>query len=62
MEPLLRMPRDGRAQLALAQFAEAADEPEDVPPPAAAIIERNRIAELLREYMSRATGRSGWTV
>ena len=62
VEPLLRMPQDGRVQLALAQFAEAADEPEDVPPPAAAMLERNRIAERLREYMSRAAGRTGGTV
>lgn len=62
VEPLLRMQQDGRARLALAQFAEAADEPEDAPPPAVAMLERNRIAELLREYMSRATGRGGWTV
>ena len=62
MEPLLRMPQDGRVQLALAQFAEAADEPEDVPPPAASMLERNRIAERLREYMSRAAGRTGGTV
>lgn len=50
-EPLLRIP-DGRASTALATLAEASDESE-APVPAAAMLERARIAALLRGYVAQ---------
>jgi hypothetical protein len=48
VEPLLRLERDTRAQLALAQLSSSADSGERAS--AAAMLERNRIAGLLRAY------------
>lgn len=48
VEPLMRVP-DQRAQIALAQFAEATDASEDAIP-AAAMLDRARVAALLRAY------------
>lgn len=50
VEPLMRVP-DARAHMALAQFGEASDEAEESIP-AAAMLERARIAALLRAYVS----------
>jgi hypothetical protein len=50
IEPLLRLQRDDRARLALAQLS-AADDTGDRAP-AAAMLERNRIAGLLRAWSS----------
>ena len=55
VEPLLRLEQDSRVRIALGQFADAADTGERAP--AAAMLERNRIAGLLRDYMER--GRAG---
>lgn len=49
VEPLMRIP-DQRAHMALAQFGEASDESEDAIP-AAAMLDRARIAALLRAYV-----------
>ena len=54
-EPLMRIP-DQRAQIALGQLAEAADEAEEAPP-AAAMLDRARIAALLRAYTAQRSGR-----
>lgn len=51
VEPLLRMVQDARVRIALAQFVDAADVGGE-PAPAAAMLERNRIAELLRAFMT----------
>ncbi|MEI6136189.1 MAG: hypothetical protein WCQ48_02070 [Chloroflexota bacterium] len=51
VEPLTRIP-DQRAHMALAQFGEASDEAEDAIP-AAAMLERARIAALLRAYVAQ---------
>jgi hypothetical protein len=48
MEPLLRMERDDRARLALSQFFAADDSGE--PARASAMLERNRIAGLMRAW------------
>ena len=53
-EPLLRIP-DQRAQIALAQFAEASDEM-DEDTPAAAMLERARVAALLRAFTAQRRG------
>ena len=53
VEPLLRLGHGGRANLALAQFAEATDSVEETPPAAAALLERNRIAGALRERLAQ---------
>ena len=55
VEPLLRLERDGRARAALGQFAGAADAGGEHAS-AAAMLERNRVAELLRAHMSRGGG------
>jgi hypothetical protein len=52
VEPLLRLERDDRARLALAQLSAASDSGERAP--AAAMLERNRIAGLLRKYFGSA--------
>jgi hypothetical protein len=49
-EPLMRIP-DGRSQTALATFAEASDQTEE-PVPAAAMLDRARVAGLLRAYVT----------
>ncbi|MEI7926656.1 MAG: hypothetical protein WCI61_10795, partial [Chloroflexota bacterium] len=49
-EPLMRIP-DGRSQTVLAVFAEASDETE-TPIPAAAMLDRARVAGLLRAYVA----------
>lgn len=54
-EPLLRMQRDSRAQIALAQFADAADPPSTAPVPAAAMLERRRISEALRAQLGSSS-------
>ena len=54
-EPLLRMQRDSRAQIALAQFADAADSPSTAPVPAAAMLERRRISEALRAQLGSSS-------
>lgn len=51
VEPLLRIP-DQRAQIALAQLAEASDESEESVP-AAAMLDRARIAALLRAHVAQ---------
>lgn len=48
VEPLLRLERDDRARLALSQLASASDAGEQAG--AAAMLERNRVANLLRAY------------
>lgn len=50
-EPLMRIP-DGRSQTALSVFAEASDETEE-PVPAAAMLDRARVAGLLRAYVAQ---------
>ena len=55
VEPLLRL-SDGRSALALAQFAEASDTV-DEEAPAAAMLERARIAALLRAFVAQANRR-----
>ncbi|MEZ4502614.1 MAG: hypothetical protein R3C39_08315 [Dehalococcoidia bacterium] len=56
VEPLLRMERDGRAELALGQYADAADEVGSAPAPAAAMLERTRVAASLRAYLASVSG------
>jgi hypothetical protein len=51
VEPLLRLEQDTRARLALAQFSGAADAGERAG--AAAMLERNRVAGLLRGYLGQ---------
>lgn len=51
VEPLLRLRQDSRADLALGRFAEAEDS--GALAPAAAMMERGRIAGLLREHLTR---------
>ncbi|MFA7296888.1 MAG: hypothetical protein WC211_06850, partial [Dehalococcoidia bacterium] len=48
MEPLLRMEQDARARLALSQLFAADDSGERAP--ASAMLERNRIAGLVRAW------------
>lgn len=55
VEPLLRMVQDARVRIALAQFVDATDVGGE-PAPAAAMLERNRIAELLRAFMTEGGG------
>lgn len=50
VEPLLRLGGDARVRLALAAFANTEDT--GAPAPAAAMLERNRIAQLLRVYLA----------
>lgn len=58
VEPLLRLSEDGRAALALGQFAERSDEAgEGAPVPAAAVLERNRVAGLFRAHLSQTGNR-----
>lgn len=54
VEPLLRMERDSRASIALAQFADSADPSSTAPVPAAAMLERRRISEALRAQLGSA--------
>ena len=54
-EPLMRVP-DARAQMALALFAEASDETEEAVP-AVAMLDRARVAALLRAYVAQTPGR-----
>lgn len=54
VEPLLRF-GDGRSQIALAQFAEAADAAGEEAP-AAAMLERARVAALLRAFLAQGRG------
>jgi hypothetical protein len=56
VEPLLRMERDARAELALGHYAEAADEGGATPVPAAAMLERTRVAAALRAYLATVSG------
>lgn len=58
VEPLLRTERDGRAELALGQYADSADEMEvgGAPIPAAAMLERTRVAAALRAYLAGVSG------
>ncbi len=57
VEPLLRLEQDTRARLALAQFSASTDAGE--PAPAAAMLDRNRIAGLLRGYFSQSQSGTG---
>jgi hypothetical protein len=57
VEPLLRLEQDTRARLALSQLAGASDAGERAP--AAAMLDRNRIAELLRAYLSSSGTEAG---
>jgi hypothetical protein len=57
VEPLLRMGRDSRAAIALAQFADSTDPPTTAPVPAAAMLERRRIADALRAHLSASSPR-----
>jgi len=50
VEPLLRLAEDGRARYVLAQLAAGEDSGESAP--AAAMLERHRIATLLRQFMA----------
>ncbi len=52
VEPLLRLEQDTRARLALAQLSASADTGETAP--AAAMLERSRIAGLLRAYFGQS--------
>lgn len=52
IEPLLRLEQDGRVRMTLGQFAEAADTGGERAP-AAAMLERNRVAELLRAHLGQ---------
>ena len=52
IEPLLRLEQDGRVRMTLGQFAEAADAGGERAP-AAAMLERNRVAELLRARLGQ---------
>jgi hypothetical protein len=54
IEPLLRMERDQRAGMAIAAIADTADPPGSAPAPAAAMLERRRIADLLRTHQAAA--------
>ena len=54
-EPLLRLEADGRARLALSQLTSSGHDIGDRPP-AAAILERNRVALRLREFHARTNG------
>lgn len=54
VEPLLRMERDSRVSIALAQFADSADPPSTAPVPAAAMLERRRISDALRAQLGSA--------
>ena len=58
VEPLLRLEQDGRARMALGQFASAEDVAGERAP-AAAMLERARIASLLRAYMQQGGGGNG---
>ena len=55
VEPLLRLEHDSRVGMALGQFGEATDAGGERAP-AAAMLERNRIAGLLRDYMAQRGG------
>ncbi len=55
VEPLLRLEHDSRVGMTLGQFAEAADAGGERAP-AAAMLERNRIAGLLRDHMAQGSG------
>ncbi|MSQ41862.1 MAG: hypothetical protein EXR65_02355 [Dehalococcoidia bacterium] len=55
VEPLLRFQPDSRTRTALAKFAEARDVARERAP-AAAMLERNRIAGLLRSYLGHGGG------
>jgi hypothetical protein len=57
VEPLLRLEHDTRARLALAQFSASSDSGERAA--AAAMLERNRIAGLLRAYLGQTGVDSG---
>lgn len=57
VEPLLRMGRDSRAAIALAQFADATDPASIAPAPAAAMLERRRISEALRAHLGTSAAR-----
>jgi hypothetical protein len=54
VEPLLRLEHDDRARLALAQLSAVADSGERAG--AAAMLERNRVANLLRGYFASSAG------
>jgi hypothetical protein len=56
VEPLMRLGRDSRAAMALAQFADAADPPSTAPVPAAAMLERRRISDAMRAHLSSGAG------
>ena len=56
VEPLLRLEQDTRARLTLSQLSMGDDVGERAP--AMAMLERNRIAELLRSYL-RGAGAGG---
>ncbi|MPZ99676.1 MAG: hypothetical protein GEU80_10140 [Dehalococcoidia bacterium] len=52
VEPLLRLEQDGRVRLVLSQFSERGDRSSNgTPVPAAAMLERGRIARLLQDYL-----------
>jgi hypothetical protein len=55
VEPLLRLKDDARANIALGQFAEAAGAGAERAP-AAAMLERNRVAGMLRDYLAAGSG------
>ncbi len=55
VEPLLRLERDSRASIALAQFADSADPASTAPVPAAAMLERRRISDALRAQLGSAS-------
>ncbi len=55
VEPLLRMERDSRAAMALAQFGDSADPASTAPVPAAAMLERRRISDALRAQLGSAS-------
>jgi hypothetical protein len=55
VEPLLRMGQESSARLALAQFAEVSDSGSERAG-AAAMLERSRVATMLREYLSAQSG------
>lgn len=57
VEPLLRMGKDSRAAIALAQFADSADPASTAPVPAAAMLERRRISDALRAHLGSGAGR-----
>ncbi|MEE8421589.1 MAG: hypothetical protein V3S31_02305 [Dehalococcoidia bacterium] len=55
VEPLLRLKQDTRANMALGHFAEAADAASERAS-AAAMLERNRVAEMLRDHLAGGAG------